>query len=224
MCAGARATGSRARSGLRGDRDAVSLRGKTPRADPLARRDFPPLHVAPATVFVRPEHDPVSGLFNGLQGGKVSLQLPSCPIWRTITDSVHSRRGRRFRFVRKATSRELRDFVMRLVNRSRTRPAARPGTRSCGFESSGTIPFPGADSIFSSLCGAISGRTPFCRQVLSRRDPDDRNASVQKIDDRLGGLLRDGENKYRTTARLWEEKTPGFRKRILMPSDRPSPL
>jgi hypothetical protein len=34
--------------------------------------------------------------------------------------------------------------------------------------------------------------TPFCRQVLSRRDPDDRNAPVQKIDDRLGGLLRDG--------------------------------
>ena len=33
---------------------------------------------------------------------------------------------------------------------------------------------------------------PFCRQVLSRRDPDDRNASVQEIDDRLGGLLRDG--------------------------------
>jgi hypothetical protein len=26
---------------------------------------------------------------------------------------------------------------------------------------------------------------------LSRRDPGDRNASVQKIDDRLGGLLRD---------------------------------
>jgi hypothetical protein len=85
---------------------------------------------------------------------------------------------------------------LRLVNRSRARPAARPCTRSCGFESSGAIPFPGADSIFSDLCGAISGRhfraTPFCRQVLSRRDPDDRNASVQKIDDRLGGLLRDG--------------------------------
>src|SRR5271170_1269020 len=34
--------------------------------------------------------------------------------------------------------------------------------------------------------------TPFCRHGLSRRDPDDRNASVEKIDDRLGGLLRDG--------------------------------
>ena len=97
MCAGARATGSRARSGLRGDRDAVSPRGKTPRPDPLAGRDFRPSHVAPRPSSFRPEHDPVSGLFNGLQGGKVSLQLPSCPIWRTITDSVHNRRGRRFR-------------------------------------------------------------------------------------------------------------------------------
>jgi hypothetical protein len=33
--------------------------------------------------------------------------------------------------------------------------------------------------------------TPFCRQPLAR-DPSDRNASVQKFDDRLGGLGRDG--------------------------------
>jgi len=40
-------------------------------------------------------------------------------------------------------------------------------------------PFPGADSIFSSRCGAISGRLRFAVS-LSRRDPGDPNASVQK--------------------------------------------
>src|SRR5277367_2890518 len=34
--------------------------------------------------------------------------------------------------------------------------------------------------------------TPFCRRALSRRDPGDRNASVQKTDDRLGDLRREG--------------------------------
>jgi hypothetical protein len=34
--------------------------------------------------------------------------------------------------------------------------------------------------------------TPFCRHARSRRDPGDQNASVPKIDDRLGGLLREG--------------------------------
>ena len=33
---------------------------------------------------------------------------------------------------------------------------------------------------------------PFFRQALSRRDPGDRNASVQKTDDRLGDLRREG--------------------------------
>jgi hypothetical protein len=37
----------------------------------------------------------------------------------------------------------------------------RPRTTSCGFEATETIPFPGADSIFSSRCGAISGRLRF---------------------------------------------------------------
>jgi hypothetical protein len=49
----------------------------------------------------------------------------------------------------------------RLVGRSRARSAARPRTTSCGFESSEPLPFPGPDSIFSSLCGAISGRLRF---------------------------------------------------------------
>ena len=51
--------------------------------------------------------------------------------------------------------------TLRLVSRSGARSAARPRTRSCGFEASETIPFPGADSIFSSRCGAISGRPRF---------------------------------------------------------------
>src|SRR5271168_5588772 len=41
----------------------------------------------------------------------------------------------------------------------------RPCTRSCGFEASETIPIPGADSIFSSRCGAISGRLRFAVAV-----------------------------------------------------------
>ena len=42
--------------------------------------------------------------------------------------------------------------------RSRGWSAAHPCTTSCRFEASEPIPFPGADLIFSSRCGAISGR------------------------------------------------------------------
>jgi hypothetical protein len=42
--------------------------------------------------------------------------------------------------------------------RSRGWPAVHRCTTSCRFEASEPIPFPGADSIFSSRCGAISGR------------------------------------------------------------------
>ena len=45
--------------------------------------------------------------------------------------------------------------------------SARPCTISCRFEASEPIPFPGADSIFSSRCGAISGRLRFA----ARRAP-----------------------------------------------------
>jgi hypothetical protein len=75
--------------------------------------------------------------------------------------------------------------------RESQRSAARPCTISCRSETSETIPFPGTDSIFSSGCGAISRRLRVTLSV-SRRDPGDRNASVQKIDDRLGDLRRDG--------------------------------
>jgi hypothetical protein len=53
-----------------------------------------------------------------------------------------------------------------LVSRSRARSAARPCTTSCGFAAFEAIPFPGADSIFPSRCGAISGRL---RQPLAPR-------------------------------------------------------
>ena len=59
---------------------------------------------------------------------------------------------------------------LRLLSRSGHR---RPCTISCGYEGFRAIPFPGADLIFSSCCGAISGRLLFAVS-LSRRDPGDR--------------------------------------------------
>jgi hypothetical protein len=50
-------------------------------------------------------------------------------------------------------------------------------------------PYHFPDSIFSSFCGAMSRRLRFA--VSHSRDPSDRNASVQKVDDRLVGLRRD---------------------------------
>ena len=98
MCAGARATGSRARSGLRGDRDAVSLRGKTPRADPLARRDFPPLHVAPAgPSSSAPNMIPFRAFSMVCREEKFPCNSQAAPNGSTMTGSAHSRRGRRFR-------------------------------------------------------------------------------------------------------------------------------
>ena len=208
MCAGARATGSRARSGLRGGSDAVSLRGKTPRADPLARRDFPPLHVAHVTVFVRPEHDPVSGLFNGLQVGKVSLQLPSCPIWRTITDSAHSRRGRRFRFVRKATSRELRDFAILAARQ----PESRTASRAAGYHilwvrvfRDHTISGRGFN-LFKPLRRHFRANSVLPSGPLAPRSRrPKRLGSKDRRSARRSPPGRRYRNKYRTTTRLWEE-------------------
>src|SRR5271168_1209568 len=58
------------------------------------------------------------------------------------------------------------DNVLAAPGRS-ARSAARPCTRCCGFQAPETIPFPGADSIFSSRCGAISERG---RLAVSARD------------------------------------------------------
>ena len=69
------------------------------------------------------------------------------------------------------------------------------------------LPFPGADSIFSSRCGAISGRLHFAVTPSRAAIPGDRNTSVQKIDDsaRRSPLEQRSKNKYRTTAQLWQE-------------------
>jgi hypothetical protein len=72
-------------------------------------------------------------------------------------------------------------------------------TRCCGSEASEAIPFPGADSIFSSRCGAISGRLRFCRRALSRRDS--RRPKRLGSKDRqpgLGDLRRGGLGSYAT--------------------------
>ena len=54
-----------------------------------------------------------------------------------------------------------------------------PYTRCCGFEASETLPFPGADSIFSSLCGAISGRLHFAVRRSLAAIPASEAASVR---------------------------------------------
>jgi hypothetical protein len=86
-------------------------------------------------------------------------------------------RGRRFQFCIERLQDVRRLFLQlcnfsfwRPVTRSRARSAARPCTTSCGFEASEPIPFPGADSIFSSLCGAISGRLHFAVAVARTSD------------------------------------------------------
>ena len=68
---------------------------------------------------------------------------------------------------------------------------ARPSTTSCGFAASGTIPFPSANSIFSTCCGAISGRLRFCS--LGPLAPRFRRPKrlCSKTDDRPGDLRRD---------------------------------
>jgi hypothetical protein len=69
----------------------------------------------------------------------------------------------------------------RLLSGRPARSASRRCTRSCRFEGSEPLPFPGADSIFSSRCGAISRRLRFqipngCRlqiasPILSSKSP-----------------------------------------------------
>jgi hypothetical protein len=163
MCAGARATGSRARSGLRGDRDAVSLRGKTPRADPLASRNSHLCTSPPRPSSSAPNMIPFRAFSMVCREEKFPCNSQAAPNWSGITGSAHSSHQRRpIQIVlKKRWATRGATATLSFFNRSRARPAARPCTISCGFEPSGTIPFPGADSIFSSLCGAISGRLRF---------------------------------------------------------------
>jgi hypothetical protein len=57
--------------------------------------------------------------------------------------------------------------------------------------------------------------TPSCRQAISRRNPGDGNASVQKIDDRLGDLHRDGGTRtnierLRTSSKKFVERLGSY--------------
>jgi hypothetical protein len=70
--------------------------------------------------------------------------------------------------------------ILAALGRS-ARSAARPCTRYCGFEASETIPFPGADSIFSIGCGAISGRLRFDRDCGARRSGGQRQAPRSRL-------------------------------------------
>src|SRR5277367_1157342 len=92
-----------------------------------------------------------------------------------------------------------------VVSRSRARSAARPCTTSCGFETSEPIPFPGADSIFSSRCGAISGRLRLPSGPLAPRSGRPKRLG-SKDGDRLSDPRRDGghRNKHRTVTQLWQ--------------------
>ena len=71
------------------------------------------------------------------------------------------------------------DLVIPAALGRSARSAPRTCTRCCGFQASETIPFTGADSIFSSRCGAISGQLRLPSDPLAPRSR--RNASVQKF-------------------------------------------
>ena len=74
-----------------------------------------------------------------------------------------------------------------LVSRSRARSAARPCTTSCGFARFRGHTISGRGfNLFKPLRRHFRANSV----SLSHRDPGDRNASAQKIDDRLDGLLR----------------------------------
>jgi len=55
------------------------------------------------------------------------------------------------------------------------------GARSCGSEASEAIQFPRAESMFSSLCGAIFGPFALASNASLRRDLKDKSALVQRI-------------------------------------------
>ena len=80
---------------------------------------------------------PVSSDSKGLRGGKFPIRLPALRIRELWPLS----RGRGFEI----------SSPERTVSHASV-------YQMCGFEASETIPFSGADSIFSSCCGAISGQ------------------------------------------------------------------
>ena len=85
---------------------------------------------------------------------------------------------------------------------SRTRPldrlreiigmtaVTRARTRSWGSEASGAIPFPGADSVISSLCGTISSPLATARPILAPADRRRRSAGERAVNARPNDALR----------------------------------
>jgi len=73
-----------------------------------------------------------------------------------------------------------------------------PAYQILWVEASEPIPFPGADSIFSSRCGAISGRRRF---AVSDETPRFERSTIGSG----SSPGRRRENKCRTTTQLWQE-------------------
>jgi hypothetical protein len=102
-------------------------------------------------------------IFQGFARWKIFLRLAAAAPFPRISDRSRGRRR-----------------ALPSVGSGREYPgsAARPCTRYCGFEASEPIPFSGADSIFSSRCGAISGR-PVCRQATRAAIPASEARSIR---------------------------------------------
>jgi hypothetical protein len=87
----------------------------------------------------------------------------------------------------------------RLVSRCRARSAARPSTTSCGLEASEPLPFPGPDSIFSSHCGAISGRLRFAVSLSRAIPPTETSRFKKSIGSAISaGTAERGRSRYRS--------------------------
>ena len=77
-------------------------------------------------------------------------------------------------------------LFLRLSAGIAARSAARPSTTSCVFDASEALPFPGADSIFSRHCGAISRRLHFvvrpsrAAQLFARSNRSPRKTSRRR--------------------------------------------
>ena len=150
--------------------------------------------------------------FQRFAARKISLVTSEqLPIWSRKTGSAHSRHGRRFRCGRDAIHfrSRIRDVVSRKGGRLRHscgssagvahhQPHARaPDVVGSGLSS--PYHFRARIQSFQTVAAPFSG--DLLLPSLARRDSDDRNASVQKIDSWLGGLPRDDGGGPRGAAR-----------------------
>src|ERR1700691_3172127 len=112
---------------------------------------------------------PVSCDIKGLRGGKFPFRATTSS--ETLPASNRPRTP--LSVIRRLT--RLAPLVFAAAGLTSGSPA---GARSWGLEPSGAIPFPGADSVFSSFCAAISGppATPQPREELGRRGRERRGA------------------------------------------------